>query len=138
MNDADLLQAFESCRLTPADFWHREHLRVAYLYLARYPFEQAHARFEAGVLRLLASLGAPASHYHATVTRAWLLAVHHFLWREGVRETSEQFLSAPGAASCLLDQKVMLTHYSAERLFSAAARAEFVEPDLDPISLHAY
>ena len=137
MDDADLLQAFESCRLTPANFRHREHLRVAYLYLTRYPFEQAHAHFEAGVQRLLARLGAPASHYHATITQAWFLAVHHFLRREGAKETSEEFLAASCAASRLLDQQVMLTHYSAERLFSDTARAGFIEPDLDPIPLHA-
>ena len=137
MNDIDLLQAFETCRLTPASFRHREHLRLAYLHLVRYPFEQAHKRFEAGVQRLLVHLGAPASHYHATITRAWLLAVHHFLQREGAKESSEQFLTSPCAASCLLDQQIMLTHYSAERLFSATARAEFIEPDLDPIPLHA-
>jgi hypothetical protein len=33
----------------------------------------------------------------------------------------------------LLDSKIMLTHYSASVLFSADARASFVEPDLDPI-----
>ena len=137
MNDADLLQAFESCRLTSTDFRHREHLRVAYLYLARYPFEQAWAHFEKGVRRLLAHLGAPASHYHATLTRAWLLAVQHFLRREGAKETSEEFLAAPCAAFRLLNQQIMLTHYSAERLFSAPARVGFLEPDLDPIPLYA-
>jgi hypothetical protein len=33
----------------------------------------------------------------------------------------------------LLDSKVMLSHYSAEVLFSDEARAGFVEPDLAPI-----
>ena len=37
----------------------------------------------------------------------------------------------------LLDSKIMLTHYSADLLFSDQARAEFVEPDLDPIPRHA-
>jgi hypothetical protein len=37
----------------------------------------------------------------------------------------------------LLDSRIMLTHYSAQRLFSPAARAAFVEPDLDPIPRHA-
>ena len=137
MNDADLLQAFESCRLTPTDFRHREHLRMAYLYLMRYPFEEAHAYFEAGVQRLLAHLGAPASHYHPTITRAWFLAVHHFLQRKGAKETFEQFLAAPCTASRLLDQQIMLTHHSAERLFSATARTGFIEPDLDPIPPYA-
>ena len=137
MNDANLLQTFESCCLTPESFRHREHLRVAYLYLSRYPFEQAYTRFETGVQRLLAYLGAPASHYHATITRAWLLAVHHLLRREGTGEASEKFLAAPCTAACLLDQKIILTHYSAERLFSAAARTTFMEPDLDPIPLYS-
>jgi protein-S-isoprenylcysteine O-methyltransferase Ste14 len=33
----------------------------------------------------------------------------------------------------LLDSGIMMTHYSAEVLFSPAARAAFVEPDLTPI-----
>jgi hypothetical protein len=36
----------------------------------------------------------------------------------------------------LLDTRIMLTHYSAGRLFSDQARADFVEPDLDPIPRH--
>jgi hypothetical protein len=33
----------------------------------------------------------------------------------------------------MLDSKIMLTHYSAEVLFSDEARAKFVEPNLEPI-----
>jgi hypothetical protein len=33
----------------------------------------------------------------------------------------------------MLDSKIMMTHYSAEVLFSDEARAKFVEPNLDPI-----
>jgi hypothetical protein len=36
----------------------------------------------------------------------------------------------------LLDSRIMLTHYSAERLFSPQARAAFVQPDRDPIPRH--
>ena len=36
----------------------------------------------------------------------------------------------------LLDSRIMLTHYSTERLFSPQARAAFVQPDLDPIPRH--
>jgi hypothetical protein len=36
----------------------------------------------------------------------------------------------------MLDAKIMLTHYSAEVLFSAEARARFVEPDLERIPRH--
>ena len=33
----------------------------------------------------------------------------------------------------MLDSKIMMTHYSAETLFSDEVRVKFVEPDLDPI-----
>jgi hypothetical protein len=33
----------------------------------------------------------------------------------------------------LLDSRIMMTHYSKERLFSDEARKEFMRPDLDPI-----
>jgi hypothetical protein len=36
----------------------------------------------------------------------------------------------------LLDSKIMLTHYSAEVLFSPEARARFVEPNLESIPRH--
>jgi hypothetical protein len=36
----------------------------------------------------------------------------------------------------LLDSRIMLTHYSAELLFSPAARAAYVPPDLSGIPEH--
>jgi hypothetical protein len=36
----------------------------------------------------------------------------------------------------ILDSRIMLTHYSAELLFSDAARSQYVEPDRDPIPRH--
>lgn len=130
MNNGQLLRAFETCRLTPTDFWHPRHLRITYLHLIHHPFEEAHTRFRAGVRRLLHYLGAPDSHYYATITRAQLLAVRYFLCREGARDTSEQSLSVPCAASCLLDHNVMLTHHSPGRLFSLQVRENFLAPNL--------
>ena len=134
MDDARLLQAFEACELTPATFRHREHLRLAYLLLTLHPFEAAHRRLKHGLLRLLGHLGAPPSHYHETMTQAWLRAVDHFMHRVGRQEGSEQFLVA---SPCLLDQAIMQTHYTPAVLRSPVARRRFVEPDLDPIPMPA-
>lgn len=133
MTDDDLWQAFHDCRLTPATFRHREHLRIAYLHLARFPLDQAHWKLRRGLMRMLRHLGAPISHHHETLTRAWLMAVDHFINLVGRRENSEAFLSACG---CLLNQRIMLTHYRAESLHSPTARRKFVEPDLQPIPRH--
>ena len=129
-DDALFLQAFEACELTSATFRHREHLRLAYIYLTLHPFETALPSMRSRLQTFLAHLGAAPTAYHETMTRAWLLAVDHFMHRSGAQQSSEDFLAASPA---LLDKDVMYTHYTPERLKSSAAREGFVEPDLEPI-----
>lgn len=129
-DDARLLQAFESCELTSATFRHREHLRIAHIYLTIHPFETALQTLRARLQAFLSHLGAPPTAYHETMTRAWLLAVDHFRHQRGEQASSEAFLATSPA---LLDKEVMYTHYTPERLKSSAAREGFIEPDLEPI-----
>src|SRR5438034_7038856 len=92
-SDLRLLRAFEACELTPASFGHREHVRIAYIYLRLYSFDVALAKLRAGLRRLLIHLGAPASAYHETITRAWLMAVAHFMNSGAESTNSEDFLT---------------------------------------------
>ncbi len=128
-----MLGAFEACQLSPADFGHREHLRIAYLYLRLYPFDLALEKLRTGLQHLLAHLGAPVSAYHETVTRAWLLAVQHFMTARGPASGSEEFLAASGV---LLDKNIIFSHYNRETLMSPSTRERFVDPDLEPIPGH--
>ncbi len=56
--------------------------------------------------------------------------MRHFMERTPTAASFDDFI---GTNQALLDAKIMLTHYSAEVLFSDEARASFVEPNLDPI-----
>jgi hypothetical protein len=95
--------------------------------LAASDVESAVQRMREG---LLGSSTITAFHpFHETLTRAWILAVRHFMDR-GPSSSVADFVEKNPA---LLDSKIMLTHYSAGLLFSPDARAAFVEPDLDPI-----
>jgi hypothetical protein len=67
------------------------------------------------------------------MTAAWILAVRHFMAITDACASADEFV---GRNPVLLDSKIMLTHYSAGRLFSEDARAQFVEPDLDAIPRH--
>jgi hypothetical protein len=58
------------------------------------------------------------------------MAVHHFLSRSAGHDSAESFMTAHPV---LLDSKIMLTHYSAEVLFSPEARRAFVQPDVQSI-----
>ena len=129
-SDWEFLNAFESCALPAAQFRHRDHVRLAFIYLTRHDLDTALDLMRSGLHRFLAHAGAPASKYHETITRAWLLAVQHFMREAGAITSFEEFaarsprLFAPGA---------METHYTRELLESNEARRRFIEPDLEPI-----
>ena len=132
--DRAFLGAFESCAIAPATFHHREHVRLAYIYLCGGDVLDAHRRLRASLLAFLAHNGVDAAKYHETITRAWILAVDHFMTRA---EPSASFDAFIASSPRLLDTRIMLTHYTKETLFSDEARAAFVEPDLDPIPRRA-
>jgi hypothetical protein len=118
---------FEACEVDGASFGHREHLRIAYIYLAQHPFADAAKKMEHGLRKLLAHLGAPAWKYHATVTAAWLHATRHVMEGCGATADFQQFLDGGGAR--LLDKTIMAAHYSPQVLSSPEARRAFVPPD---------
>ena len=116
-----------------ADFDHRAHVRLAYTYLAENDAETALAGMRSALLAFLRHNGIDPSRYHETMTRAWILAVRHFMEISGDSASASAFIEN---SPTLLDAKIMLTHYSAALLFSPEARARFVEPDLGPIPRH--
>jgi len=127
--DRAFRSAFESCTIAPALFNHEAHVRLAYVYLTEGNADSAVGKMRDALLNFLQHNGVPQSKFHETLTRAWVLAVQHFM----NRSTSTSAADFIAKNQQLLDSKIMLTHYSASVLFSADARASFVEPDLDPI-----
>ena len=128
-DDRDFCSAFESCAVAPSQFNHEAHVRLAYIYLVESGVEPAVQRMREGLLNFIEHNGIPRSKFHETITRAWVLAVRHFM----NKSSSTSFQDFIARSPVLLDSKIMLTHYSASVLFSSDARASFVEPDLDPI-----
>ena len=131
--DLRFREDFESGRLSPALFDHRAHVGLAYVYLAGSDVEAAVVRIRDGLRTFLAHHGIDPAKYHETMTRAWILAVRHFMELSPEAESADDFIDKNPR---LLDGTIMLTHYSVGLLFSPEARARFVEPDLDAIPRH--
>ena len=130
IEDQNFRSEFEACKFPPAEFNHRAHIRLAYVYLSAYDTDTAHQKMRSALLSFLEYHGVDLSKYHETITRAWIMAVRHFMEKTPDSESSDIFIEKnPG----MLDKKIMMTHYSADVLFSDEARAKFVQPDLDPI-----
>ena len=127
--DRSFQSAFEACSVEPSEFTHAAHVRLAYVYLVEHDVEPAVQRMREALLKFLQHHDIPRSKFHETITRAWVLAVRHFM-NKGASASFADFIAGNPE---LLDSRIMLTHYSASVLFSPGARAAFVEPDIDPI-----
>jgi hypothetical protein len=130
LDDDALWLAFHD-RTLPAGQWtHAAHLRIAWLHLDRYELDEAHLRMRVGIIRLNLAHGLVETAergYHETLTRVWLVLVAAAR-RGAAAGDSARALVQPG-----LDRAAPLRHYSRDRLFSVAARASFVPPDLAPL-----
>ena len=127
------LAAFEA-GTWPFDKWHhREHIRVAYLYLCRHPYETALEKMRSGIKALNIAhkvTERPDRGYHETMTLAWMRVTHQTLREFGRAASSEMFVETHAH---LLSKQALLSYYTSERIMSAEARQQFVEPDLRPL-----
>ncbi len=117
------LRALEIGALNPANFPHREHLRLGFEMLGRYSFCEAAARFARGLKLLTAKAGKP-EFYHETKTVAFLAVLAERRARGGFSDW-EAFIARNGD---LLDKNCLERWYSAEELQSPSARENFILP----------
>ena len=125
LSDEEFVSRFESCAFLPNEFHHREHIRLAWIYLKRYGALEALARTSDGLRRLAASLG-KAERYHETITWAFVLLVNERMAKDCARDWEEFARTNPD----LLDWKpsVLKQYYADEVLESEIARRAFVLP----------
>jgi hypothetical protein len=129
MTDQEFLDAFEASRIPASEFHHRDHLRLALVYLQRYGAGAAASRIAESIRRYAAHLG-KAHKYNETVTQAWLQIVHAAAAGDIPGATLDQLVASHPE---LLDKNVLERYYSRDLLDSAAARFTFVRPDLRPL-----
>lgn len=129
MTDTELLAAFESQAIARADWTHRLHVRMAYLYLRAYLFEIALERIRTGIQRLNAANGIQLG-YHETTTVAWAQLIHTTLCEQGPDETSDAFVDRHPHLLC---STLLRLFYSRAIWQEQDCKTKFVEPDLAPL-----
>ena len=136
MDDSEFLAAFESLSLPFAQWTHRAHVKVAFLYLRAHPFDKALARMQKGIKAYNAANKVPegpSSGYNETTTHAFLHLIAATMASYG------QAMPTPTAdAFCdshpqLMTRHVLRFFYSPERRMHPLAKTQFVEPDLAPL-----
>jgi hypothetical protein len=131
--DEAFLTAFEA-GTWPFEKWHhREHIRAAYLYLCQLPYPEALERMRSGIKAFNIAHKVPERPdrgYHETITHAWMRLTHQALLESGKTVSSEAFLSRHPV---LTSKDSLLIHYTKDRLMSAEARRQFIDPDIKPL-----
>ena len=126
MNDQAFLYAFETGTLPPSEFGHRGHIRMAWLYLRAYGWDEGVIHIRSGIQHFAAAHGA-TTKYHETITLFWARVVHHMIADQPQIDSFDDFLVH---FPQILDSHLIQHHYSVELLRSPLAREQWVEPDI--------
>ena len=128
MTDQELIGQFENGTLPNECFHHREHVRVAFLYLTKYPVLDALQAFSQALRRFAEARG-KSQLYHETITWAHIFLIRERMARAGKSQNWEEF--AGNNPDLLVWKEGILTHYyRPETLTSDLARTVFILPDL--------
>jgi hypothetical protein len=127
MSDEELMRHFEDCTLKAECFHHADHVRLAYLYVCRYPLLQAIERYSMALQKFATAQGKP-ERYHETITWAYMFLLAERRARAEHPETWENF--AHNNPDLLNWQENILKHYYRDdTLKSVMARKIFIFPD---------
>ncbi|HTA69376.1 MAG TPA: hypothetical protein VK776_13890 [Bryobacteraceae bacterium] len=127
--DLEFVRAFEACELANDNFHHRDHIRLAWIYLQLYGELEARVRIAEAIRKFAAHHG-KSDKYHETITVAWLRLVWNTMARAPLDASFEDLTTA---APELLDKRTIERFYSAATLASDTARMYWMEPDLQPL-----
>jgi len=133
ISDKELLAAFENCSWPLENWHHREHIKIAYLYLCEHPLDVAITKMCRGIRAYNAAQKvheAIDAGYHETTTQAWMQLVHCTLSEFGPKENADAFVDEH---THLLAKRALRFFYSRNRIMSAEAKKTFIEPDLAPL-----
>ncbi len=127
MNDAMLIEQFEQRQLSPDDFHHDTHIRLAWAYLNKYPLPEVLIKIREGI-KIFAEYHNAPDLYHETITFAFVILIYERIasrqslsWQEFKQENNDLFKWQPS---------ILNHYYSEELLNSSAAKSRLVLPDL--------
>lgn len=111
--------------IDPAQFPHREHVRVAFEMLKRHDFPETVLHYSRALRTMAQRVGRPQA-FHQTITIAFLSLIAERMERGGAVDYAAFAQANPD----LLEKSVLRRWYRPEQLASEIARRTFVLPEL--------
>jgi hypothetical protein len=129
LSDNEFEQQFAGCELDPELFSHEAHLRLAWIHIQNYGVDKAIENISTQLKRYTAHVNA-AAKFNKTVTIAAVYAVHHFMKKNPSTDFAGFINTNPQLKYNF--RSLIQTHYSQDVFNEAAAKKEFLHPDLSP------
>jgi hypothetical protein len=126
MSEDEIIHAALAQAVSPAGFHHRDHIRLTWRLNRELGVDAAPGAI-ARVIQFVAAHHGQPRKYHETLTRFWARIVGYHVERWPELTGFEQFIAAYPQ---LLDKELPVRHWRRETLYSDAACAAWVEPDL--------
>jgi hypothetical protein len=130
LDDREFLASFEDLRIPGSEFRHRDHVRLAWIYLSEATLADGAFRFCTHFRRFVRHIGAEPK-YHETITWFYLVTIHQRIQARPPASCWEEFA---GANEDLLDSRMgmLRMRYRAETLLDPLARRIFLLPEISP------
>jgi hypothetical protein len=127
MDESAWIEQFERCTLPNESFHHADHVKMAFLYLQKYPALEALSRFSSALSRFAAAHGKP-SLYNETITWAFLLLIRERMARASYPQNWSEF-AAQNPDLLRWNDNILKKYYRPETLSSELAKSTFLFPD---------
>lgn len=132
VSDLEFLHQMNECVISPTDFTHEAHLRLAWVQINVYGIEAALQNVPAVLKKYVNFVGA-SDKYHETLTLAATKAVYHFMLKSNSKKFDDFLLEFPALKYNF--KGLMVSHYGMTLLTSNEAKVAYVEPDLLPFDI---
>ena len=127
MTEHEWMAEFEKCTVPNGSFHHADHVKMAFLYLQKYPPLEALSRFSSALKRFAAAQGRP-NLYNETITWGFILLIRERMARASSPQSWAEF-SISNADLLCWDNNILKKYYFPETLSSDLAKRVFLFPD---------
>ncbi|SNZ00353.1 hypothetical protein [Flagellimonas pacifica] len=129
LSDFEFEKQFIDCKLSPSNFSHEAHLRLAWININKYGIAKAEKNIQNQLQKYVESVGAK-DKYNTTLTLAAIKAVYHFMLKSNSNNFKDFMNEFPQLKNNF--KRLMDCHYGFDIYNSDKAKTEFLEPDLLP------
>ena len=129
IEEQNFLNRFLKGQISPSDFSHERHLKLAWIYIIQYGEQVAIEKFSEDLFQFVKNIG-EESIFNLTLTVASIKIVSHYMAKSNSSSFSFFLLEFPQLNQNF--KSLIHAHYSPNIINSLRAKSELIEPDIIP------